>query len=67
MKLEKRTPRLKPEDIYPLPCKDVSKRNAIDRLNRGGKTTVTYTHRPSPHKTTVNAVNADATANPNAD
>ena len=26
---------------------------------------MTYTHRPSPHKTAVNTVNADATANSN--
>ena len=59
MKVEQRRPRLKPEDIYALAYKDVSKREALDRLNRGDKTTVTYTHRPSPHKTAVNAVNAD--------
>ena len=65
MKVQQGRPRLKPEDIYALAYKDVSKREALDCLNRGNKTTVTYTHRPLPHKTTVNAVNADATANPN--
>ena len=37
----------------------------LDRLNRGDMTTVTYTHRPSPHKSAVHAVNADSnTAEP---
>ena len=65
MKVDQRMPRLQPEDIYALAHKDVSGREALHRLNRGDKTTVTYTHRPSPNKTTVNAVNADTTADPN--
>ena len=62
MKLEQRSPRLQPEDIYALAQKDVSEREGLNRLNRGDKTTVTYTHRPSPKNTVVNAVN---TVNPN--
>ena len=65
MKVDQRRPRLKHEDIYALPRKDVSKREPLDRLNRGDMTTVTYTHCPSPLKTAVNAVNANATADPN--
>ena len=65
MKVEQGRPRLKPEDIYALAHKDVSKREALDSLNQGDKTTMTYTHRPSPHKTAVNAVNEHALANPN--
>ena len=64
MKVEQRRTRLKPEDIYALAHKDVPKREALDRLNGGDKTTLTYTNRPSPHKTLVNAGNADATADP---
>ena len=59
MTVEQRRPRLKPEDIYALAHKDVSDREALDGLKPGDTTTVTYTHRPSPHKTAVNAVNAD--------
>ena len=40
LKVEQRRPRLKPEDIYALAHKDVSERDALDRLNRGDKTTV---------------------------
>ena len=65
MKVEQRRRRLKPEDIYALVHKDVPGREALDRLNRGDKMTMTYTHHPSPHKTVVNAVNADTTADPN--
>ena len=65
MKVEQRTPRLKPEEIYALAHKSVSEREALERLNKGDKTMVTYTHRPSHNKTAVNAVNADATAGPN--
>ena len=65
MKVEQRRPRLKPEDIYAVAHKDVSKREAPDRLQKGDQTTVTCTHRPSPHKTAVNAVNADAETDPN--
>ena len=65
MKVEQRRPRLKPEDIYALAHKNVSKREGLQRLNKGDKTTVTYTHPPSNNKTAVNAVNADATADPN--
>ena len=65
MKVEQRRPRLKPEDIYAAAHKDVSEREAPDRLNKGDKTTVTYTHRPSNKKTAVIAVNAKATADPN--
>ena len=66
MKVEKCRPRLQPEDIYALAYKDVSERKALERLNQGDKTTVTYTYCPSPRKTAVNAVNVDATTNPNA-
>ena len=65
MKVEQRRPRLKPEDVYALAHNNVLERGAVYRLNRGDKTTVTYTQRPSPHKTAVNAFNADATADPN--
>ena len=65
MKVEQRRPRLKPEEIYALAHKSVSEREALERLNKGDKTTVMYTHRPSHNKTAVNAVNADATADPN--
>ena len=44
MKVEQRRPRLKPEDIYALAHKNVSKREPLERLNKGDKTTVTYTH-----------------------
>ena len=50
IKVEQWRPRLKPEDIYALAHKDVSEREALDRLNRGDKTKATYTHRPSPLK-----------------
>ena len=66
MKVEQGTPRLKPEEIYALAHKRVSEREALERLNKGDKTTVMYTHRPSHNRTAVNAVNADATADPNA-
>ena len=49
MKVEQRRSRLKPEDIYALAHKDVSEREALERLNKD-KTTVTYTHRPSHNK-----------------
>ena len=65
MKVEQRRPRLKPEEIYALAHKSVSEREALERLNKGDKTTVTYTHRPSHNRTAVNAVNADATVDPN--
>ena len=65
MKVEQRRPRLKPEEIYALAHKSVSEREALERLNNGEKMTVTYTHRPSHNKIAVNAVNADATADPN--
>ena len=64
MKVEQRRPRLKPAQIYALAHKSVSEREALERLNKGDKTTVTYTHRPSHNKTAVNAVNAEATADP---
>ena len=56
---------MKPAEIYALAHKSVSEREALERLNKGDKTTVTYTHRPSHNKTAVNAVNAEATADPN--
>ena len=65
MKVEQRRPRLQPEDIYALAHKDVSEREALDRLNKGDKMEVTYTHRPSHNRTAVHAVNANATADPN--
>ena len=65
MKLEQRRPRLKHEEIYALAHKRVLEREALKRLNKGDKTTVMYTHRPSHNKTAVNAVHADATADPN--
>ena len=65
MKVEQRRPRLKPGDIYALAHKNVPEREALERLNKGDKTTVTYTHRPSHNKTAVNAVNVNATAEPN--
>ena len=65
MKVDEHRPFLKPEDIYALAHKDVSKRKALDRLNRGHKTTVTYTDCPTPHHTAVNEVNADAPAKQN--
>ena len=64
MKVGQRRPRWKPEDIYALAHEDVSQREAVDRPNRGDKATVTCTHRPSFHQAAVNAVNADATADP---
>ena len=63
MKVEQCRPRFKPEDIYAL--KNVSEREALERLNKGDKTTVTCTHPPSHKKTAVNAVNANTTAEPN--
>ena len=65
MRVEQRRSRLKPEEIYAFANKNISEREALGRLNKGDKTTVTYTHRPSHNKTAVNAVNADATADPN--
>ena len=65
MRVEQHRPRLKPEDIYAPAHKEIWEIEALDRLNRGDQTTVTYIHRPSPHKTAVNAVNADATADLN--
>ena len=65
MKAEQRRPRLKPEEIYALAHKSVSEREALERLNKGDKATVMYTHRPSHKKTAVNAVNAVATADTN--
>ena len=65
IKVQQRRPRLKPEEIYALAHKSVSEREAVERLNKGDKTTVTNTHRPSQNRTAVNAVNGDATANPN--
>ena len=65
MKVEQRRPRLKPAEIYALAHKSVSEREALERLNKGDKTTVTYTHRPSHKKTAVNAVDAEATTDPN--
>ena len=65
MKVEQRRPCLKPEDIYALAHKNVSEREALERLNIGGKTTVTYTHCPCHNETALNAVNANATADPN--
>ena len=65
MKMEQRKPCLKPEEIYALAHKIVSEREALERLNKGDKTTVMYTNRPSHNRTGVNAVNPDATADPN--
>ena len=65
MNTEQGRPRLQPEDIYALAHKDVSEREALDRLNKRDETTMTYTHRPSDNKSAVNAVNANATADPN--
>ena len=65
MKVEQRRPRLKPAEIYALAHKSVSEREALELLNKGEKTTVMYTHCPSHNRTVVNAVNADATADPN--
>ena len=62
MKVEQRRPLLKPDEIYSLAHENFSEREALERLNKGDTTTVTYTHRPSHNKTAVNAVNADATA-----
>ena len=65
LKVEQRRPRLKPAEIYALAHKSVSEREALERLNEGDKTTVMYTHRPSHNRIAVNAVDADATADPN--
>ena len=65
MKVEQRRPRLKPAEIYALAHKSVSEKEALERLNKGDKTTVMYTHCPSHNRTAVNAVNADATTDPN--
>ena len=65
MKVDQRRPLPKPDEIYALAYKSVSEREALERLNKGDKTTVTYTHHPSHNRTAVNAVNADATADPN--
>ena len=62
MKVEQRRPRLKSEEIYALAHKCVLEREALERHNKGDKTTVKYTHRPSHNRTAMNAVNADATA-----
>ena len=64
MKAEQRRPRLKPEEIYALAHRSVSEREALEHLKKRDKTTVTYTRRSSHNKTAVNAVNADATADP---
>ena len=66
MKVKQRWPCLKPGEIHALAHESVSEREALERLNKGDKTTVTYTHRPSQSRTAVNAVNADATADPNS-
>ena len=66
MRVVQRRPRLKPKEIYALAHKSVLEREALERLNNGDKTTVTYTHRPSHNRTEVNAGDADATADPNA-
>ena len=50
MRVQQRRPRLKPEDIYALAQKEVSEREALERLNKGDKTTVTYTHLPSHNR-----------------
>ena len=65
MRVEQRRPRLKPEYIYALAYKNFSEREALQRLNNRDKPMVTYTHRPSHNKTAVNAVNANAMADPN--
>ena len=65
MKVEQRRPILKSAEIYALANKSVSEREALERLNKGDRTTVTYTPRPSHNKTAVNAVNAEAKAEPN--
>ena len=39
MKVEQRRPRLKPAEIYALVAKSVSERQALERLNKGDKTT----------------------------
>ena len=64
MQVEQLRPRLQNEDIYALAHKYVSEREALDHHNQGDKTKVTYTHRPSQNNTAVNAVNANATADP---
>ena len=66
MKGEKCRPRLKADDIYALAYKEVPKGEALECLNRCEKMTVTYTNCPSPHKTAVDAVNADATTSSKA-
>ena len=65
MKVEQRRPCLKPDEMYALAHKSVSERETLESLNKGDKTTVTYTPRPSHKKTAVNAVNADVTTDPN--
>ena len=65
MKVEQCRPWLKPAEIYALAHKSVSEREALERLNKGDKRMVTCTHRPSHKGTAVNAVNAEATADPN--
>ena len=50
MKVQQRRPPLKPEEIYALAHKSVSEREALERLNKRDKTTVTYTHRPSHNR-----------------
>ena len=65
MKVEQRRPRLKPTEIYARAHKSVSEREALERLTKGDKTTVTYTHHTSHNRTAVDAVNAEATTDPN--
>ena len=65
LKVEQRRPHLRPEDIYALAHKNLSEREARERLDKGDKSTMTYTHRPSHNGTGVNDVTANATADPN--
>ena len=65
LKVEQPRPPLKLKDNYLLANNDVLKREGLIGLHGGDKTTVTYTLRPFPHKTAVNAVDADARANLN--
>ena len=62
MKVEQHRPGWSPDGIYVLAYKEVPKRESLERLDQGEKTTVTHTHHPFPHKTTVNAVNANSSA-----
>ena len=52
---------MKPKDIYALAHKDFSEREALDCLNKGDKTMVSYSHCPSA----VNTVNVITTSDPN--